>query len=584
MFDISSAISPLTAFYVALFGATMLFNYNSIDPNLRPINIPSTKLLPAYDFIIVGAGSAGCVLANRLSENPNWNILLLEVGPDENIITDTPLLAFNMWRSPLDWNYTTVPQRRACLLAGGRCEWPRGRVIGGSSTLNFMVYARGNRKDYDGWAADGNIGWSYDEVLPYFRYSEDNRDYGETEFHGVGGPLTVSRAAYHTPLQDAFLQAGKELGFDIVDPNAMNQTGFSILQGTLRNGSRCSTGKAFLGPARNRPNLHVAEGSYVTKILIEPNTKTAFGVQFERGGQTFEIKAKKEVIMSAGALNTPQLLMLSGIGPADHLGNLGIPIIADLPVGNNLHDHYGTPVVFSLNEPITITQDQYMSLDSILSYTMNGQGPLTVPIGIENLAFVNTSMNPRELDFPDIEIHLTSSLPDMHNNKQLWFGLAQVLHPKTRGTIRLQSTNPFDPPLMDPRYYETDYDYETGIEGVKYTVAVSNTPTFQKLGSAFYPDFYTACSSLTPLTDEYIQCMVQYYTTTIFHPVGTCRMGPDSDSRAVVSPQLSLHGVNGLRVVDASVIPTIPGGNTNAPVIMVAERGAQFIKQTWSSA
>ena len=304
-----------------------------------------------------GGGSAGAVLANRLSENPAWNILLLEAGPDESEASDVPVLANNLQLGAFDWKYKTEPQPgRACLgHKGARCNWPRGKVLGGSSVLNYMLYVRGNRGDYDAWSQAGNTGWSYEEVLPYFKKSEDNRNpylARDRRHHGTGGLLTVQEPPWKTPLAVAFVEAGVEMGYDNRDCNGARQTGFMLPQATIRRGSRCSTAKAFLRQARDRDNLDIALGSHVMKILIDPGSKKAYGVKLWRDGRMYSVFSRREVVLSAGALNSPQLLMLSGIGPAPHLSALGIPLMADLSVGRNLQDHYG---LLSLRGVINLT-------------------------------------------------------------------------------------------------------------------------------------------------------------------------------------------------------------------------------------
>lgn len=300
------------------------YKYDTLDPESKPIN--RQQLYPEYDFVVVGGGSAGAVVANRLTEIPQWQVLLLEAGPDENEISDVPSLSAYLQLSKLDWQYKTEPTGRACLgMKHGRCNWPRGKVLGGSSVLNYMIYVRGNRHDYDHWESLGNTGWGYDDVLRYFIKSEDNRNpyLSRTKYHGRGGYLTVQESPWRTPLVVAFVQAGTEIGYQNRDINGAEQTGFMIAQGTIRRGSRCSTAKAFIRPVRLRKNLHVALNSHVIKLLVNPFTMRAYGVEFVRNGKRQIVMARKEVILSAGALNTPQILMLSGIGPKEHLQKLG---------------------------------------------------------------------------------------------------------------------------------------------------------------------------------------------------------------------------------------------------------------------
>ncbi|KAK7874200.1 hypothetical protein R5R35_006245 [Gryllus longicercus] len=606
---VASTASSVAWFLPMLVAAIAYFHYELLDPESRPIDIDTELLRPQYDFVVVGAGSAGAVVANRLSEVEGWSVLLLEAGGDETEISDVPLLAAYLQLSQLDWKYKTEPQGTACLgMQGGRCNWPRGKVIGGSSVLNYMLYVRGNRRDYDAWEAQGNPGWGAKHALYYFKKSEDNRNpyLARSPLHGTGGYLTVQEAPWHTPLAAAFVQAGQEMGYDVRDINGERQTGFMIAQGTTRRGSRCSTGKAFLRPARLRKNLHVAMHAHVTRVLIDPRTKTAVGVEFARDGKMHVVRARKEVILSAGAVNSPQLLLLSGVGPAAHLHELGIPVVKNAPgVGHNLQDHIGLGgFTFMVNQPVSLVQSRYENVPSVLKYAMFGDGPLTVMGGVEGLAFVNTKYQNASEDWPDIEFHFISGSTNSDGGRQIrrahglsdsfynavfrpiddqdvWSVIPVLLRPRSRGVIKLRSRSPFDPPLIYPNYFTDPFDMATLVEGVKIALAMSRTRAFQRFGSRMHELPFPGCAHLPQFTDAYWECMIRHYSVTIYHPVGTCKMGPYWDTDAVVDPALKVYGIHGLRVIDASIMPLLVSGNTNAPVIMVAEKGSDLIKEYW---
>ncbi|XP_069988964.1 glucose dehydrogenase [FAD, quinone] [Penaeus vannamei] len=595
-------------FFPALLAAIAYYKYDEIDPESRPIN--QERLFKEYDFIIVGAGSAGAVIANRLSENPYHSVLLLEAGGDETEISDVPALAGYLQLSKMDWQYKTEPQDSACLaMAGKRCNWPRGKVMGGSSVLNYMLYVRGNRRDYDYWEALGNHGWGFDTILHYFKKSEDNRNpyiARNLKYHGTGGYLTVQEAPWRTPLATAFVEGGVEMGYENRDYNAEYQTGFMIPQGTIRRGSRCSTSKAFIRPVRLRKNLHVAMYSFVTKILIDEYTKRAYGVKFLRNGRAHVAHARKEIIVSAGAINSPQLLMLSGIGPKNHLYSHGIPVIQDLPVGHNLQDHIGTGgLVFLIDQQVSLVQTRYENLPSVLKYAMFGSGPLTVLGGVEGIAFVKTKFTNYTDDWPDIEFHFISGSPASDGGRQIrkvhglsekvwqqmfkpisfrdsWSVYPMLLRPKSRGYITLRSASPFDKPYITHNYLTDPQDVKVMIEGIKIALALAETKAFKKFGSRFYTRPMPGCEYATPWTDEYWECLARSYTSTIYHPVGTCKMGPYWDPEAVVDPELKVYGISGLRVADASIMPTLVSGNTNAPVIMIGEMVSDMIKKYWA--
>lgn len=604
----ASAASNVAWIAPVLMAALAYFNYDLLDPDARPVNVQTRLLYPEYDFIIVGGGSAGAVLANRLTEIENWNVLLLEAGGDETEISDVPLLAAYLQLSQLDWKYKTEPSDSACLaMKNRRCNWPRGKVIGGSSVLNYMLYVRGNKKDYAHWESLGNPGWGPAEALYYFKKSEDNMNpyLSRTPFHGTGGYLTITEAPWHTPLAAAFVQAGEEMGYPNRDINGEFQTGFMVAQATLRRGARCSTAKSFLRPARLRPNLHIAMHSHVTRVLINPKTKIAYGVEFSRDEKINIVRARKEVILSAGSINSPQILMLSGIGPKSDLLKLSIPVIQDLKVGHNLQDHVGLGgFTFLINEKISIVQDRIESVPSVLKYAMLGDGPLTVPGGVEALAFVNTKYANETEDYPDIEFHLVSGSTNSDggvqirkahgltdefyenvfapiNNQDVWSAIPVLLRPKSRGFIKLRSKNPFDYPVIIPNYFKENIDIKVLTEGVKIALAMSKTKTMQRFGSKLHYLPFPGCVQVPMYTDAYWECMIRHYSCTIYHPVGTAKMGPYWDPDAVVDPQLRVYGIKGLRVIDGSIMPTQVSGNTNAPIIMIAEKGADLVKEFW---
>ncbi|XP_050318194.1 glucose dehydrogenase [FAD, quinone]-like isoform X2 [Bactrocera neohumeralis] len=581
----------------------------NFETSLLNTRLPDTQTFEeAYDFIIIGAGSGGCVVANRLSEINNATVLLLEAGDQETFLSDVPLTAALTQMTRYNWGYKSDPTPNACQgLKGGVCNWPKGRGIGGTSLINFMLYTRGHRKDYDHWAALGNNGWSYKEVLPYFKKSENIgiEELRKSPYHGRNGPLDVSYTDFKSSILKAFLKSSREMGYEITDTNGEQLMGFARAQANLRNGRRCSTSKAFIRPIAARPNLHISMKSWVTRILVDPVSKVATGVEFVKQHQRYIVKARKEVILSAGTIASPQLLMLSGIGPREHLAELGIPVMRDLQVGYNLQDHVTlNGLVFTVNDTKTLNDRRLMNPTDILHYILEGRGPYTIPGGAEGFAFVRTPNSTVDKDYADMEIvlgagslsgdHMGSlrdllGMPDefyykvyegLHEKET--FGLVPVLlRPSSRGRISLRSTNPFHWPRMEPNYMQDPDDIRAMLEGVQMIFQITQTKAMRRLGTTFNAKPFLGCEHLTFHSKAYWKCCLRRYGSSLQHQAGTCKMGPPSDAAAVVDPQLRVHGIKHLRVVDASIMPTIPAGHTNAIVIMIAEKAADMIKNSW---
>ena len=525
-----------------------------------------------YDYVIVGAGSAGCVLANRLTEDPSTTVLLLEAGgSDEEQAIHIPAAFSSLFKSPLDWAYETEEQPH---LHNRRLYWPRGKVLGGSSSINAMIYMRGNRRDYDHWGELGNEGWSYSDVLPYFKKAENEEREAlrASEYHATGGPLNVTDLRTLNPLTHAFVEAGVEAGLPLMnDFNGAEQDGIGFYQVTQRQGLRHSAAVGYIHPILSRPNFTLQTHTLVTNVIFEGTR--AVGVAYVQNGEKQQVNANKEVILSGGAINSPQLLMLSGIGPANHLNALGIPGVADLPgVGQNLQDHLAIVVLYASTQPISLIHAQ--TPEHLQDFIENKMGPLTSNVA-EAGAFVRTQAN---LPVPDIQYHFA---PVYYLNHGFTvpegdgYTIAPcILHPQSRGYIALRSTNPAEAPIIQPNYFADEADMQVLVEGVKIARKLGKTQAF-----APFRDVETHPGPQVQ-SDEEIAEYIRNYAETLYHPVGTCKMG--NDSMAVVDADLRVRGVEGLRVIDASIMPTVVGGNTNAPTIMIAEKVADVIKGTAS--
>ncbi|KAF0293333.1 Glucose dehydrogenase [FAD, quinone] [Amphibalanus amphitrite] len=564
-----------------------------------------------YDFIVVGAGSAGAVMASRLSEDPHHSVLLLEAGEDGTVFTEVPLLTALVYGTEgYDWGFRATPDHRSCQgFKGGVCVLPRGKMLGGSSAVNGLMYIRGNRQDYDQWERLGNPGWGYEDVLPYFLKAEDNQDprLRNSPFHAVGGPLAVSPPQYISDLGRIWLKAGLSLGYPVGDVNGALQTRFMHHQTTSKNGERWSTARGYLRGASQRHNLDILVRAPATRVIVDQVTRRAKGVVFFKGGKRYVVWARKEVILSAGAFKTPQLLKLSGVGPCHELKKFKIPCIHDLPgVGENMQSHFGVGgAEYLTNKGRGLTLLQLINPVNIFNYLFKRKGPLATNLGIEGTAFLSSPLNNVSygVDWPDVQLlfyplqlasdggiifrdflSLSNKLWSQFSPNKFRSGFRIVpinLRPRSRGRVLLRSRNPFQDPAIQLRLFDDPWDVAVLREAGLMAEKVALSAPFRHVGArpSLVPSKF--CGALGARSGPWWECQARVFSETIYHDTSTCAMGPAYDPWSVVDNQLRVYGVSGLRVVDASVMPRIISGNTNAPTIMIAEKAADLVRARW---
>jgi len=536
---------------------------------------PSCRAALNFDYVIVGAGSAGCVLAARLSEDPAVSVCLLEAGgPDTSVLIHAPAGVVAMLPTHFNnYAFKTVPQKG---LNGRQGYQPRGKTLGGSSSINAMLYVRGHRNDYDHWAASGNPGWSYDELLPYFKRSEHNESFHD-DYHGQDGPLNVTYPRHVSDINRRFLDAAKANGIKLIDDyNGAEQEGAFLYQVTQRNGERCSAAKAFLTPNLSRRNLHVITRATVNRVLLEG--ERAIGIEYQHDGRTKTVMAHREVVLAAGAFGSPAILLLSGVGPGDELRSMGVPLVHHLPgVGRNLQDHIDYVQSWRAPDDIESFGVSLRGISkvvrAIFEWKKHRTGLITSPYA-EAGAFLRSSP---EIAVPDLQLVFALAIVDDHARKfHLGHGFSchvDVLRPFSRGKVTLASRDPRVAPRIDPNFLDDERDLQLLIKGALIQQRIIESTPFDTIrGKMLYP--------VSPDNIDALAADIRERADTQYHPVGTCKMGAKTDPASVVDSQLRVHGIQSLRVVDASIMPTLIGGNTNAPTIMIAEKAADMLRST----
>ncbi|KAB0800225.1 hypothetical protein PPYR_05965 [Photinus pyralis] len=549
-----------------------------------------------FDHIIVGAGAAGCVIANRLTEDSSRRALLLEAGEHGTDLTDIPAMRNYLTDSNYNWGYMSVPQTTACLgLKEQRCSLHRGKGIGGSTIINGLFYVRGNDRDYNNWYSQGNVGWSYKDVLPYFKKSENYLE-GDPRYHGKEGYLNVETWEEISMQTQAFYDAHKLLGMKELDFNGESQLGYGKPEFNIKHGKRQSTGNAFILPILSRSNLELLTNSYVIKVLIDKQ-KRAYGVLFTRNGKLYKAVSRSDIILSAGAFGSPHLLMLSGIGPRSHLEETGISVVEDLPVGELLLDHTG---LYYLDFATNYTETE-RPLDDLVRRYIAGGGPLANAFSMDGISFLQTKRS-KNTKYPDVEILMIPSINSDESTAKFWnieenvledvlkdndprrsFTIAGFLmHPKSKGFMRLNSSNPFDYPVINPMLLSDPdgVDIETMYQMIELVLEMVKTEPFKKLDTKLRHAPLSACKDHKYKSRNYWYCFLRHLALPLFHTVGTCKMGIHPSKGAVVNPELKVFGVDNLRVADASIMPSTTSGHTSAPTMMIGEKVSDIIRCT----